>query len=60
MPKYVVPVHFKGHIEYEVEAPDGASAMARAGELADEEGRLGALEDLEWDVRPPYPGTGIF
>lgn len=51
--RFIVPVRFTGKIEYEVyaETPEEASGIAER--LACEEARLGDLEDVEWETKPP-------
>lgn len=52
--KITVPVRFSGVIEYAVRAGTEAGAMAVAEGLASEEDRLGALQDIDWDVKSAY------
>lgn len=55
MADYNVVVRFTGKIEYTVkDAASEKDAMAKAQALAEEETRLGALEDIDWDVKFAY------
>lgn len=55
MRHYVVPVRFSGRIEYRVPVGDGGpdEAMAAAERLANEEGDFSAMEDIDFEVKPP-------
>lgn len=55
MAGYNVTVRFSGRIEYHItDAGSEAEAMTRAEELAAEETRLGALEDIDWEAKSAY------
>ena len=55
MAKYEVTVRFTGKIDYVIEAASEEEAKAKAEDLADEEDRLGALEDIDWEARSACP-----
>lgn len=53
MTEYEIPVRFSGRVTYIVRAKSAEEAKELAGKLAEEEDRLGPLEDIDWDVRDP-------
>lgn len=53
MTEYEIPVRFSGRVNYIVRAKSAKEAKELAGKLAEEEDRLGPLEDIDWDVRDP-------
>lgn len=53
MTEYEIPVRFSGRVNYIVRAKSAEEAKELAGKLAEEEDRLGPLEDIDWDVRDP-------
>ena len=53
MTEYEIPVRFSGRVNYIVRAKSAEEAKELAGKLAEEEDRLGPLEDIDWDVRNP-------
>ena len=53
MTEYEIPVRFSGCVNYIVRAKSAEEAKELAGKLAEEEDRLGPLEDIDWDVRDP-------
>ena len=53
MTEYEIPVRFAGRVSYIVRAENAEKAKELAEKLAEEEDRLGPLEDIDWDVRDP-------
>ena len=53
MTEYEIPVRFSGRVSYIVRAENAEKAKELAEQLAEEEDRLGPLEDIDWDVRDP-------
>lgn len=53
MTEYEIPVRFSGRVSYIVHAENAEKAKELAEKLAEEEDRLGPLEDIDWDVRDP-------
>lgn len=53
MKEFEVPVRFNGRITYQIRANSQEEAQAIAEEMAENESRLGDLEDVDWDVKTP-------
>lgn len=51
MAEYEIPVRFSGRVIYNIRAESEEKAKELAEHLAEEEDRLGPLEDIDWDVR---------
>lgn len=58
MKEFEVPVRFTGRIVYRVQADDESSAKSIADQMAENEARLGDLEDVDWEVKDPVSMRG--